>query len=126
VEGAPGLIAVRPRPMNLYPTNLTRIDDQHIQIDWSDGQVRRYTVKQLRDACPCATCREGRTERAPEGNPLQLTVLSPMEARPLRVQAMKPVGHYAYNIVFSDGHDSGIFTFELLRELGELQSTLPR
>jgi DUF971 family protein len=126
VEGAPGLIAVRPRPMNLYPTNLTRIDDQHIQIDWSDGQVRQYTVKQLRDECPCATCRERRTEQAPTGNPLQLTVLSPMEARPLRVQAMKPVGHYAYNIVFSDGHDSGIFTFELLRELGELQSTPPR
>jgi len=31
---------------------------------------------------------------------------------------MKPVGNYAYTISFSDGHDTGIFTFELLRELG--------
>jgi DUF971 family protein len=31
---------------------------------------------------------------------------------------MQPVGHYAYSIVFSDGHSTGIYTFELLRMLG--------
>jgi DUF971 family protein len=37
---------------------------------------------------------------------------------------MEPVGNYAYSIHFSDGHDTGIFTFEFLRQLGE-QVTRP-
>ncbi len=41
------------------------------------------------------------------------------EARPTRVEHMRPVGNYAYNIQFSDGHDSGIYTFDYLVELGE-------
>ena len=32
---------------------------------------------------------------------------------------MKPVGNYAYSLTFSDGHDTGIYTYDLLRELGE-------
>lgn len=106
--------------MNVYPTHLKIVDDTQLQIDWSDGQIRRYAIAQLRDECPCATCRERRAGRAQQpADPLQLTILSPAEARPLRIQGMKPVGQYAYNIVFSDGHDSGIFTFEFLLELGQ-------
>jgi len=35
------------------------------------------------------------------------------------ILGMKPVGNYAYSISFSDGHDTGIFTLEFLRELGK-------
>jgi DUF971 family protein len=49
---------------------------------------------------------------------LSLNVLSAAEARPLEILGMTPVGHYAYTIAFSDGHDTGIYTFDLLRELG--------
>jgi DUF971 family protein len=47
-----------------------------------------------------------------------LPVLSAEEARPLELRGMTPVGNYAYALDFSDGHDTGIFTLELLRELG--------
>lgn len=47
-----------------------------------------------------------------------LTVLAPEETVPLAVTGMKPVGQYAYSIEFSDGHSSGIYTLEYLRELG--------
>jgi DUF971 family protein len=47
-----------------------------------------------------------------------LPVLSAAEARPLKVEGMRPVGNYAYAIAFSDGHDTGIYTLEFLRELG--------
>jgi DUF971 family protein len=47
-----------------------------------------------------------------------LTILSPAETQPLRIAAMQPVGNYAYSIDFSDGHDTGIYTLELLRRLG--------
>jgi DUF971 family protein len=44
-------------------------------------------------------------------------VLSPAETAPLAITAMRPVGQYAYAIGFSDGHASGIYTLEYLREL---------
>jgi DUF971 family protein len=100
-----------------YPTALARTSDDRLQITWSDGQERIYTIKELRDACPCATCREKRNATASEPAPL-LTILKPEEARPLAIAGMQPVGNYAYSVAFSDGHDTGIFTFELLRELG--------
>jgi DUF971 family protein len=45
-------------------------------------------------------------------------VLSAAETQPLAIRDMKPVGNYAYAISFSDGHDTGIYTIEYLRELG--------
>lgn len=107
--------------MSAYPTSLKIVDEQ-LQIAWSDGQVRRYTFRELRDNCPCAGCREHPASAPrPAADPLQLPVLSQTEARPLRVESMRPVGNYAYSIAFSDGHATGIFTFDLLRELGQVQ-----
>jgi len=102
------------------PTAIERIDDARIRIRWSDGQVREYHAAELREACPCASCREKRSAPAPP--PTQLTVLSATEARPASIDRMRPVGAYAYNIAFGDGHDSGLFTLERLRELGEVVS----
>ncbi len=102
--------------MDIYPTDLKLIGGNRLSIVWSDGQRREYPFQQLRDRCPCATCREKRAQTAP---PSLFTILKPEEARPLTVLGMKPVGNYAYSIEFSDGHDTGIFTFELLRELGQ-------
>lgn len=84
-------------------------------IVWADESLRTYKVAQLRDHCPCATCREQR--KTPPQTQL-LPVLSPEETLPLKITAMSPVGSYAYSIVFSDGHDSGIFTLEHLYGLG--------
>lgn len=107
--------------MGVYPTSLRIVEPNELQVDWSDGQVRRYLFRELRDNCPCAGCREKRRGEAEKpANPLQLTVLAPTEAQPLRVVSMRPVGNYAYTIAFSDGHDAGIYTFEFLRELGRV------
>jgi DUF971 family protein len=48
-----------------------------------------------------------------------LPVLSAAETRPLEITNMEPVGNYAYAIEFSDGHNTGIYTLELLRQLGQ-------
>ncbi len=103
----------------LQPTALTLADDRFLQVTWSDGEVRRSSFASLRAACPCATCRE--KKRADAGRkPNLLPVLTAAEAQPLKIVRMRPVGNYAYNIDFSDGHGSGLFTIELLRELGTL------
>lgn len=100
----------------MQPTQLKLLSPELLKIDWSDGQQRQYLVRELRDNCPCATCREKR--RAPPPPPTDLTVLSPAETEPLRITNMEPQGRYAYSIHFSDGHNTGLFTLELLRQLG--------
>ena len=103
--------------MNVYPTKLQLIDEHQLQIEWNDGQRRQYRFRDLRDACPCATCREKRSASKPKP---MLPIIGDAELQPLKINGMKPVGSYAYTIAWSDGHDTGIYTYELLRELGEL------
>ena len=103
--------------MQHRPTNLQLVQPNHLKISWNDSVIHQLPVKQLRDACPCATCREKRDSPAPDAN--LLPVLSIEETRPLSILDMRPVGNYAYGIHFSDGHDTGIFTLQFLRELGE-------
>ena len=98
------------------PTKLALQGENRLVIEWSDGQRREYAIRELRDRCPCATCREKRLQ--PAAPPALLPVLSAAEARPLKIAGIKPVGNYAYAIDFSDGHDTGIYTLEFLRELG--------
>jgi len=104
--------------MDLQPTALKLTDHRSLQITWSDGSVLDYPFGVLRAACPCATCRE--KKRAESAKPKGLLqILSAAETVPLAVTNMRPVGNYAYNINFSDGHSSGLFTMDLLHELGK-------
>jgi DUF971 family protein len=105
--------------MNVQPTKLELSAPDRLRITWSDGQVREYAVRELREKCPCATCRE---QRNAEPAPTLFPIVSEADIRPLRIAAMKPVGSYAYSIDFSDGHNTGIYTLESLRELGEAVS----
>lgn len=100
----------------MTPVELEKTDTG-IAIRWSDGSCRRYSARELRDACPCATCRE--KKKAPPPSAMELPVLSPQEIAPMAVASMRPIGSYAYGIAFSDGHDTGLFTLELLQTLGE-------
>jgi len=103
--------------MNVYPVELKIVEPASLLIQWSDGRKQQYPLAELRDLCPCATCREKRKGDA-QTPAMLLPVLSTAEAQPLRLVAMKPVGNYAYSIAFSDGHDTGIYTFDQLRDMG--------
>ena len=97
---------------------MKKTESRSIEITWSDGTALDYPFGLLRSACPCATCREKKRSEIskPKG---RLQILSAEETVPLAVTQMRPVGNYAYNISFSDGHSSGLFTMELLREIGK-------
>ena len=103
------------------PVGIRREGESVIVIDWSDDTTTRWTVGELRKACPCATCREKRRGEAntKQSKPRMLPVLSAAEARPLLIESMKPVGTYAYSISFTDGHSSGLFTFPILKRMVE-------
>lgn len=102
--------------MSIHPVELKRSADRHIEIIWSDGFEQRLSYRLLRDRCPCATCRQPEKE---EKGITAMRVLSAAETMPLEILSMSPVGNYAYNVQFSDGHNTGIFTFDLLRALAE-------
>jgi DUF971 family protein len=102
--------------MMLSPRSLKNVGDA-LEIEWSDDITQRVPWRKLREACPCASCRVDRA-KPPKPQPL-LAVLSPAEARPLAPASMRPAGNYAYAIAFSDGHSSGIYSLELLRQLGD-------
>lgn len=118
--------------MAITPTSLERTGASGLRVQWSDGTTTEYTAALLRKSCPCATCREkhgakdsgakesgGADGQSNAGKSLALPVLSMAEAQPLSIRAMRPVGNYAYNIAFSDGHDSGIYTFDYLLSVGQ-------
>jgi DUF971 family protein len=84
-----------------------------LQIDWGDGHHSALPLALLRAKCPCATCREVR-DRPPD----PFRVLSASEAAAVPdLQDLEPVGRYAVRPVWRDGHDTGLFTYEYLREL---------
>ena len=91
-----------------------------IAVDWKDGLRVQLSNELLRDSCPCATCTgahgttpEPSNYQKPEANPFQL-----YKPR-LAMQDVEPVGNYALRIYWNDGHNTGIYTWEYLRELSE-------
>jgi len=96
----------------LRPTRLSKEGEERLIIEWSDGHRSAYDWQHLRTNCPCAGCRE---ERQKPADPFR--ILSDKELVPLKPVAIAPIGYYAYKITWSDGHDTGIFTLEHLREL---------
>ncbi len=96
----------------LTPTALRKDGPDRLVIEWGDGHRGVYTWRHLRENCPCASCRE---EKSQPANPLR--VLKPGELLPPAPTAMPAVGRYAYKIVWNDGHETGIYTLEYLRSL---------
>jgi len=97
----------------LKPTALCREGDG-LAIDWNDGARTFVAWRTLRKACPCASCNE---ERQKPPDPFRLVSDQEVQAGAPQPAKMVPRGHYAYQIVWNDGHDTGIYTIELLRGL---------
>lgn len=82
-----------------------------IVIVWFDEETSRHAHRDLRLRCPCAVCIDEWTgERRLDPDTV------PAEVYPVEV---RPVGRYAIQPIWSDGHASGIYTFNLLRDLHE-------
>jgi DUF971 family protein len=82
-----------------------------IVIRWSPVRTTTIPATRLRDACPCAQCVEEGT-----GRKLLDPATIPEDIRPLQITA---VGNYAIQIHWSDGHGTGIYSWETLRQISE-------
>ena len=99
--------AMQPDPF--APTAFGQKGPRTLAITWSDGHESVYDVRALRLACGCAECVDewSGEERLDDAS-------VPLDVAPLRIQ---PVGRYAIQIDWSDGHTTGIYPFRRLREL---------
>lgn len=84
--------------------------ERGLMIEWQDGHQGSFPLGELRAACPCAGCRD---ERKIEGGQAGDASRSPEATRLLRVV---PIGRYAICLVWGDGHNTGIYSWEYLRE----------
>ncbi len=94
---------------SVFPRELKQAGSAGLQITWSDGHVSLYPVAYLRRNCRCASCVEEWTGK----RILDPTKVSE-DVRPIEIN---PVGRYAINFIWNDGHSSGIYTYEHLRSL---------
>jgi len=100
---------------NDSPTSLDLKKDRGLTIQWADGTTSYFSIAYLRRMSPSAEARELRDQIAK--NPL--TVLPPSKGKPgpLVADSAELVGNYAIRIRFSDGHDTGIYSWAYLREI---------
>ncbi|WP_165071735.1 gamma-butyrobetaine hydroxylase-like domain-containing protein [Paludisphaera rhizosphaerae] len=91
------------------PTNIRAHQaEQILEVSWPDGEVHRLPYRYLRAECPCASCRDEWTgERIIQIEHVREDV---------KLEGIEAVGSYAIQPSWSDGHSTGIFTWELLRE----------
>ncbi len=105
-------ISSRPKPSE-PPESIDVTDKGEFEIAWAGGPRVIIPPLQLRDACPCAGCIEEGT-----GRKLLDTASIPADIRPL---AIDPVGSYAVQIRWSDGHSTGLYSWETLRRASGLE-----
>jgi DUF971 family protein len=108
-------IDVRKKPMDVKVHVTT---GQGVEVTWSDGHASRYPFPYLRDLCPCALCNDEREKKARvETSPGSGGALLPMFKPRVTAKSANAVGNYAIQIQFSDGHATGIYSYEHLREI---------
>jgi DUF971 family protein len=89
-----------------------------IDIVWADGHASHYDFPYLRDECPCATCNDERIRKSAHATagPASSPALPMFKPKP-RAQKATTVGNYAIQISFTDGHATGIFSYDHLRSI---------
>jgi len=89
-----------------------------VDITWADGHSSHYDFAYLRGHCPCATCNEERDKKDQLSTPstAQFAPLPMFKPKP-KAQSASTVGNYAIQISFSDGHSTGIYSYDHLRSI---------
>ena len=96
-------------PSEIAPTAIRQAGPTDLEIVWNDGHASLYPVVFLRRSCRCAACIDEWT-----GAQILKPEQVPENVKPIRID---PVGRYALHIAWSDGHTSGIYSFDHLRNI---------
>ncbi len=93
-------------------TAIKQITLEALTMTWDDAHVSTFPLRYLRDECPCAGCK-GETVLLHSFKP------SPQPEIPGRyeLKSITPVGNYAIQIVWGDGHETGLYAWSYLRDI---------
>ena len=105
--------------LELRPIALNLDRQRALSIDWEAGGSTVIPLATLRAACPCAECRARRDATPKAGQGLPVIGGQADLSQQVTADSAELVGHYALRIRWKDGHDTGIYDFELLRSLGD-------
>jgi DUF971 family protein len=98
------------------PEHIAISKSKGIEIDWKDGDHSSFSCAFLRDHCPCAVC-TGSHGTVPQKTSYEKPSPFQMFQPALKMLNVEPVGQYAIKIHWNDGHSSGIYSFEYLKEI---------
>jgi prepilin-type processing-associated H-X9-DG protein len=105
----------KPTSVKIHVSNGAGVD-----VVWADGHASHYEFAYLREECPCATCNDAREKKASLGelaSALKSSPALPMFKPKARAQSATQVGNYAIQISFTDGHSTGIYSYDHLRNI---------
>jgi len=103
---------------NAEPEHIAISKSKGIKIDWRDRHHSEYPLAYLRDECPCASCTGAHgTEPQKSSYAAPAKEAFPMFKPTLRMLNVEQVGAYAVRIDWSDGHNTGIYSFDYLRRI---------
>ena len=94
---------------SITPLKIKIKDSRYLYIQWDDSSETMLQLANLRKSCPCASCLAERLNRPATYIPL-------LAAPQLTIKDIKQVGTYAIQLTWQDGHDSGIYTYDKLKE----------
>ncbi|HWQ81114.1 MAG TPA: DUF971 domain-containing protein [Ignavibacteria bacterium] len=98
---------------NTYPTQIKRQENKTLRIQWNDGKVSEISFTKLRDECPCVHCK-GESVIFDSYIPIK----TPFKAAGYYdIEKIEVMGNYAIGIKWKDGHDTGIYTWDILRAI---------
>jgi DUF971 family protein len=100
------------------PTRLERLPDEGLLlVVWPDGRQAKLNLVALRAQCMCARCVDELTgERIVDTEGIDPGIA---------IREMKLVGNYAVKLTWSDGHDTGLYTWEHLRQMCDAAAQSP-
>jgi DUF971 family protein len=98
---------------NYYPTQIKKTENNSLMVKWNDGKVTEISLTKLRDECPCVNCK-GESVLFESYIPIK----TPFKASGFyEIDKLESVGNYAISIIWKDGHDTGIYSWDILRNL---------
>jgi prepilin-type processing-associated H-X9-DG protein len=103
----------KPTSIKIHVSSGTGVD-----ITWADGHASHYEFAYLREECPCATCNDEREKKQSLGAAAPTFLSSPalpmFKPKP-RAQAATQIDSYAIQLSFTDGHSTGIYSYDYFR-----------
>jgi len=94
----------------MQPEKIKIKENKYLWIKWSDDTESKISLKKMREMCPCATCLAQRDNQSKNYIPMS-------SSSQITVSGIEAVGSYAIQIIWQDGHNTGIYEYPFLKNL---------